>query len=184
MPMDNVGPDPATKKLIERTREQGIETAWDRLEKQQPQCGYGKLGICCKNCNMGPCVVNPFGEEPKTGVCGADANTIAARNFLRMIAGGASAHSDHGRAAAELLVEVARGKTQGYEIKDVAKLRAVANCFSIEVGDKQINELALAVGEAAFGGVRKAERLPRVCQARAGGSAEDLGEDRHNAACD
>jgi len=150
MPMDNVGPDPATKKLVERTKEQGIETSWDRLEKQQPQCGYGKLGICCKNCNMGPCVVNPFGEEPKAGVCGADANTIAARNFLRLIAGGASAHSDHGRAVAELLIEVAHGKAQGYEIKDVSKLKAVANYFGIEVGEKSVSELALAVGEAAL----------------------------------
>jgi len=150
MPMDTVGPDPAVKKLIERTKEQGIETAWDRLEKQQPQCGYGALGICCKNCNMGPCVVNPFGGEPSLGVCGADANTIAARNFLRMIAGGASAHSDHGRAVAELMIEVAQGKAQGYKIKDVTKLKAVANHLGVEAGDKSVEELALAVGEAAL----------------------------------
>ena len=107
MSMPEVSPDRAALELRQRACKLEIETAWERLEKQQPQCGYGRLGICCKNCNMGPCVVNPFGDEPRLGVCGADANTIAARNFLRMCAGGASAHSDHGRAVAELLVETA-----------------------------------------------------------------------------
>jgi len=46
---------------------------------------------------MGPCRINPYGEEPTLGVCGADADTIVARNLVRMIAAGASAHSDHGR---------------------------------------------------------------------------------------
>ena len=26
------------------------QTAWDRFDAQQPQCGFGKLGICCRNC--------------------------------------------------------------------------------------------------------------------------------------
>ena len=32
----------------------------------------------------------------------ATAETIAARNFIRMVAGGAAAHSDHGRGVAEV----------------------------------------------------------------------------------
>ena len=125
-----------------------VETSWDRLEKQMPQCGFGKLGICCKVCNMGPCVVNPFGDEPKLGVCGADADTIAARNFLRMVAAGGSAHSDHGRAAAQLLLETGKGEAEGYEITDEKKLRQWAELYGIELDGKSKEKIAEELGEA------------------------------------
>jgi carbon-monoxide dehydrogenase catalytic subunit len=48
------------------------------------------------------------------------------------------------------MIRVAEGKAQGYQIKDVAKLKAVANYLGIEVGEKSVNGLALAVGEAAL----------------------------------
>jgi hydroxylamine reductase (hybrid-cluster protein) len=83
--------DQASLKMLNKAAQEGIETAWDRYEKQQPQCGFGLLGICCRNCNMGPCRIDPFGDEPQEGVCGATADTIAARNLLRMIAAGAAA---------------------------------------------------------------------------------------------
>jgi len=44
----------------------------------EAQCGYGELGVCCRICH-GPCRINPYGEEPTLGVCGADADTIVAR---------------------------------------------------------------------------------------------------------
>ncbi|RME29298.1 MAG: carbon monoxide dehydrogenase, partial [Deltaproteobacteria bacterium] len=93
--------DPVSLEVLEATECFNVGTSWDRLEKQQPQCGFGLGGICCRNCSMGPCQVNPFGDEPKLGVCGVDGDTIAARNFLRMVAAGTSAHSDHGRGIAE-----------------------------------------------------------------------------------
>ena len=37
---------------------------------------------------MGPCRIDPFGEGPQVGVCGADADIIVARNLGRMIAAG------------------------------------------------------------------------------------------------
>ncbi|RKX58756.1 MAG: carbon monoxide dehydrogenase, partial [Thermodesulfobacteriota bacterium] len=81
--------DITAQVLIKKALKEGIQTAWDRLELQQPQCGYGELGLCCTNCNLGPCRINPFGEEPQKGVCGATADTIVARNLLRMLATGA-----------------------------------------------------------------------------------------------
>ncbi|MEO2151102.1 MAG: carbon monoxide dehydrogenase, partial [Thermococcus sp.] len=147
--------DPTTQKMYERAQELGIETVWERLEKQQPQCGYGLLGICCRNCMMGPCRINPFGGEPKRGVCGADADTIVARNLLRMIAAGAAAHSDHGRhvaltllVAAEMAEKFKReGKpvleldnmasnTLPYQVRDPEKLKAVAKRLGIETEGK------------------------------------------------
>ena len=65
-------------------------------------------------------------EDRKKGVCGADANTIAARHFVRYVAAGTAAHSDHGRSVAELLIATARGEAKGYRITDVNKLHEVA----------------------------------------------------------
>ncbi len=139
--------DDVTDQLITLACEHNIPIAWDRLEAQSPQCGFGTLGVCCRICAMGPCQTDPSGIGPQLGVCGADANTIAARNFIRMIAAGAAAHSDHGRAVAETFIEVAKGKAPGYSIKDEQKLLAVAMDLGIEIGDREINEIALEVGE-------------------------------------
>jgi carbon-monoxide dehydrogenase catalytic subunit len=83
--------DPATLQMIARAEELEIETIFDRAEKMKP-CPIGSGGTCCKNCSQGPCRL-PLpkagieGEDERKGLCGATANTIAARNFIRMIAG-------------------------------------------------------------------------------------------------
>ena len=92
--------DPASQEMICRMEELGQDNAWSRYEAQMPRCGFGRLGLCCRICSMGPCRVDPFGEGPQVGVCGADADTIVARHFLRAVAAGTSAHSDHGRSVA------------------------------------------------------------------------------------
>ena len=94
--------DPASQDMLDVCQRAGLETAWDRYEKQQPQCGFGELGLCCRNCNMGPCRIDPFGEGATKGVCGATADIIVARNLLRSIAAGAAAHSDHARGVRSL----------------------------------------------------------------------------------
>ena len=141
--------DKLTEQLIEKAQREGIEIVWDRFEAQQPQCGFGQLGVCCRNCNMGPCRIDPFGDGPKKGVCGATADTIVARNLARMIAAGAAAHSDHGRDIVETLHLTALGETQGYEITDEAKLKRLCEEYGIgtEGKDKQklAEELALEI---------------------------------------
>ena len=54
--------DKATQEMLKNVSEANIETAWDRFEQQEPQCGFGKLGICCRNCSMGPCRIDSFGQ--------------------------------------------------------------------------------------------------------------------------
>ncbi len=135
--------DPATRAMLLEADRAGIETAWDRFEKQQPQCGFGQLGICCRNCNMGPCRIDPFGEGPEKGVCGATADIIVARNLLRMIAAGAAAHSDHARDAVLAFKQMAEGKAQSYQIKDDAKLNALAAEYNISTEDRSKEEVAL-----------------------------------------
>jgi carbon-monoxide dehydrogenase catalytic subunit len=114
---------------------------------------------------MGPCRVPlPKGKEEteeekmkRRGLCGATAETIAARNFIRMIAGGAAAHSDHGRGVAELFLAVAKGEAPGYEIKDEQKLLQVALDWGIEIGDRGNNEIAVDIGERALAEFGKQE---------------------------
>ncbi|MBN2137158.1 MAG: anaerobic carbon-monoxide dehydrogenase catalytic subunit [Sedimentisphaerales bacterium] len=134
--------DEAAQEMISQMADAGQENAWDRFEAQLPQCGFGKLGVCCRICAMGPCRISPFGEGPKAGVCGADAETIAARNLVRMIAGGAAAHSDHGRDVAHTFKMAAENDTCDYMIKDELKLREVAARYGISVEGRNTKEIA------------------------------------------
>jgi len=62
--MNQKSVDPATLEMLQIAENQHFETVWDRWEEQQPQCGFGKLGVCCRICNMGPCRIDPFGGRP------------------------------------------------------------------------------------------------------------------------
>lgn len=123
--------DPASQEMLALASRTGLETAWDRLEMQQPQCGFGELGLCCRNCNMGPCRIDPFGEGPQRGVCGATAEIIVARNLLRSIAAGAAAHSDHARDVAHIFKLVSQGKATSYSITDKAKMERLMKEYGV-----------------------------------------------------
>src|SRR5512135_1441460 len=85
--------DPASQEMLIRADQLHIGTAFSRADDMAP-CNVGSAGMCCKMCGMGPCRLVKDGQ---TGVCGATIGTIQARNFIRMIAAGSAAHSDHGR---------------------------------------------------------------------------------------
>jgi len=143
--------------MLEKAEKDRIETVWDRYAAQLPQCGYCEMGLSCRICNMGPCRVDPFGEGPQQGVCGADADIIVARNLGRMVAAGAAAHSDHGRDLVEVLAAVAEGKAPGYGIADIEKLKRVAAEYGIETDGKPPLAVAGALADAMMGdfGTRK-----------------------------
>jgi len=142
--------DPATQEMISRAAADKVETAWDRSEAMEPRCGFGQLGICCRNCTMGPCRIDPFGEGPSEGVCGATADVIAARNLVRMIAAGAAAHSDHGRDIAHTLLLAAENEDSDYHVKDEMKLRALADELGVETDGKDTRQIAKEVAEICF----------------------------------
>ena len=128
-----------------KIKQTNIVTVWERSEQQEPRCGFGELGICCRMCHMGPCRIDPFGQGSKLGVCGATPELIVARNFCRMIAGGSAAHSDHGRSVAKTLLLAAQNPDSGYTIKDINKLNKVARVLGIDFGEKTKEEIAAAV---------------------------------------
>ena len=140
--------DRTDQEIIRKTLEEGVQTAWDRFALQQPQCGFGQLGVCCNNCAMGPCRVDPFGGKTSHGVCGADVDTIVARNLLDDLCVGAAAHSDHGREVVEVLLKTAEGEAQGYRITDTEKLKLVAAEYGIATEGRDNQDIAreLAIG--------------------------------------
>jgi carbon-monoxide dehydrogenase catalytic subunit len=140
--------DKASQEVLENIQQ--IETVWDRYEEMQPQCGFGSLGMCCRNCVMGPCRIDPFGEGPQKGICGATAEIITARNLMRMIASGASAHSDHGRDIAHTLLLAGEGKVKDYTIKDEEKLKSLAEEYGINTENISKEQIAVEVAKIAY----------------------------------
>ena len=151
--------DPASQDMLDLCQRAGLETAWDRLEKQQPQCGFGELGLCCRNCNMGPCRIDPFGEGASKGVCGATADIIVARNLIRMIAAGAAAHSDHGRGVAHTFKLVSEGKAPSYQVKDQAKMERLMEEYGVD-SQMALAEAIMAEFGRQEGPIRFTRRAP------------------------
>ncbi len=148
MNTEDMSVNPAVQQMAEKAKRDDVETVWDRYEQQQPQCGFGELGICCRNCLQGPCRINPFGE-PSHGICGISADGIVARNFLRFSAGGAATHADHAFETVEMLSKTAEGSVP-YEIADPAKLKAVAAKLGVPTRGKSVKRLAADVAKVAF----------------------------------
>ena len=131
-------PDPAVREMILRQNQLGFDTTFDRFDSQQPQCGFGMAGICCKICNMGPCKVTA--KSPK-GVCGADADLIVARNLLRSAAAGAAQHGMHGREVILSLKWAAEGKLD-LPILGQQKIKDTAKAFGIKTERRSIKKIA------------------------------------------
>lgn len=132
--------DPASIAMLNKAAADGIETVFTRLDGQRNQCTFGKNGVCCRLCYMGPCRITP--KAPR-GVCGADADTIVARNYLREVAGGTAAHSDHGRHLVLLLKKVAEGHGGTYRIADERALRAAARLYAVAESGRPAEAVAL-----------------------------------------
>ncbi len=140
--------DPAALEVLSKNAEGAkIETAYDRYLNQQPQCKFGDTGVCCRICIQGPCRIT---NKASKGICGATAYTIVARNLVRSAAGGAAAHSDHGRHITLTLKHLVDGKAPDYKITDPDKLRKVAVKVGIEVEGKEDMAIAKEVVEAAL----------------------------------
>ena len=136
--------DRASAEMLAKAAGDCVNTCFDRADTQKPHCKFGTEGICCRNCHMGPCRITPKASK---GICGADADTIVARNFLREVAGGTSAHSDHGRHLVLKLKAVAEGKAEGYAIKDEKALLYNAKLYGIETEGRENNAIALELAE-------------------------------------
>jgi carbon-monoxide dehydrogenase catalytic subunit len=143
--------DPASQQMIVLANEAGITTVWDRLDAQKAQCKFGRLGLCCRNCFMGPCRVNPDGKGAQQGICGAGVDTIVARNLLRHIAAGVAAHSDHGREIVRTLLLAATTNSETYKIRSPERLRALADGYGIKHSGLNDQELGKELANLLMG---------------------------------
>ncbi|MEG0377501.1 MAG: carbon monoxide dehydrogenase, partial [Eubacterium sp.] len=126
-----------------------METSHHRVEGQSVKCGFGLQGICCRLCSNGPCRITPNGPK---GICGATADTIVARNFLRAVAAGSGCYIHVVENTALLLKKTAEAKGI---LKGKKALSKLADIFGIEAEDDY--EKAKAVAEAVLADLYKPE---------------------------
>lgn len=128
----------ADKRLEKFIEGLAVETAHHRMGTQELKCGFGLQGVCCRLCANGPCRVTP--NSPR-GVCGADADTIVARNFLREIAAGSGCYIHIVENTALNLKKIAENKGL---IKGEKTLNHLADLFDIKDIDMHAKALAVA----------------------------------------
>lgn len=120
----------ADKPMENYIRHLPMETAHHRVATQATKCGFGLQGVCCRLCANGPCRVTP--DAPR-GICGANADTIVARNFLRAVAAGSGCYIHIVENTARQLRDtgLSRGK-----IRSEKALDHLCELFGIAGGDK------------------------------------------------
>lgn len=136
-------PNSATKELLEHLEEQGIETVFDRFEAQQPQCGFGLRGCCCRMCQWGPCRISP--KTPR-GICGRDMNTVVFANIVRALVAGMAAHGRHAHEIYLTIMAAAEGKAN-IQLKGEERVWDLATRFGIDTAGKSLAQVAKEVAQ-------------------------------------
>ncbi|MDZ7640788.1 MAG: anaerobic carbon-monoxide dehydrogenase catalytic subunit [Desulfurivibrio sp.] len=163
----------SSKEVLAQAPAQNVITAYDRVKSRgMSACLFGSGGTCCRNCNMGPCQIID-GIDDMVGVCGATADTVAARNFARIVAAGTAAHTDHAREMVRGFIDAAKGEGT-HQIKDVGKLKALAEVFGIATEEREINEIARELGEKALAEFGKQDGQPLTMLSRAAPKRQEL----------
>ncbi|MDW8002741.1 MAG: anaerobic carbon-monoxide dehydrogenase catalytic subunit [Deltaproteobacteria bacterium] len=153
--MEKVSVHESINRMYEKAKKEGISTVFDRWLLQQPQCGFGLQGICCQLCSHGPCRIT---KKAQAGICGANADTIVARNWLRLAIHGASSYSHHLEEAAKTLKVAALGNTI-FQIREEKKLEDLATALEIG-GAHNSRELAIKVADGLLQEIRKGSDEP------------------------
>lgn len=145
---ENISAHQSVKEQYNILKKDGMTNTFDRAVAQGKRCSFCEQGISCQLCSNGPCRIKPGAER---GVCGIDADAMAMRNFMFLNTMGTATYTFHAKEVAKTLKATALGKTP-FQIKDEAKLRALAGKFGIKT-DKSTNELAIAVADAMIAGI-------------------------------
>lgn len=146
----NKSMDLAVQQMIRKSEELEFKTVWDRYNAMTPLCGFGDTGLCCRHCLQGPCRIDPLGNGPSVGICGATADVMVARGLDRAIAAGTAAHSGHAKHLAHTLKKLVQGKAEDYQIADIKKLKAVSARLGIDTENRSKEEIAFDLANAAM----------------------------------
>ena len=148
-------PNPASRELLERLGAMGVETLFDRFERQSPQCGFGLTGQCCRMCQWGPCRIGPKWER---GICGKDQSTIVIGNLLRALVAGLSAHARHAHEVILAVIAAADGKP--VKLKGEARALEIAALLGIDAAGRPAREVAREVAEVLLDDLSRMKAKP------------------------
>ena len=126
-----------------------VNTAFHRIGTQMLKCEFGLRGICCKLCANGPCRIT---EDSPKGVCGATADVIAARNFLRAVAAGSGCYIHIVENAARNLKSIALAKGELRGKKTLDRL-----CVKFNIKGTDDYDKAVKVADAVLNDLYKPE---------------------------
>lgn len=126
-----------------------LETSHHRVHTQETKCNFGLQGVCCRLCSNGPCRITP--DAPR-GICGANADTIVTRNFLRAVAAGSGCYIHIVENTALNLKHTAEAKG---ELKGLHALDRLCHLFGIEETDDHVR--AELVADAVLADLYKPE---------------------------
>ncbi|MDR2302681.1 MAG: anaerobic carbon-monoxide dehydrogenase catalytic subunit [Deltaproteobacteria bacterium] len=149
-------PDQAVAEMMRHLDSLGVDTVFDRFDKQKPHCSFGLAGICCKICVMGPCKIT---EKSRRGSCGADADLIVARNLLRMIAAGTASHGARGREVMLGLKAAAEGRLN-IPIVGEKKIAAMAGRLGVKVEGREVRDVALDLANVLLEDISRTDPGP------------------------
>ncbi|MDO4523235.1 MAG: anaerobic carbon-monoxide dehydrogenase catalytic subunit [Eubacteriales bacterium] len=142
----------ADKPLEGFIRELPMETSHHRVDHQKTKCGFGLQGVCCRLCSNGPCRITP--NSPR-GICGANADTIVTRNFLRAVASGSGCYIHVVENTALNLKNTAKS---GGELKGLHALDRLCKLFDIKETDD--HKRAEMVADMVLADLYKPEYIP------------------------
>ena len=162
----------ADKPLEEFIAALPLETSFHRLESQEIKCGFGLQGVCCRLCANGPCRITP--DSPK-GVCGADAETMVGRNFLRSVSAGSGCYIRVVEKAARNLKGTAEKKQELKGVNALEKLCAMLDVSGSDIYQKAINVADLVLADIYKPDFEKMELTKKLAYAPRYKRWEELG---------
>ncbi|MDR0768151.1 MAG: anaerobic carbon-monoxide dehydrogenase catalytic subunit [Methanosarcinales archaeon] len=113
-----------------------METSFHRVDSQKAKCGFGLQGVCCRLCSNGPCRITPNSSR---GVCGANADTIVIRNFLRSVSAGSGCYIHIIENTARNLKDIALAKGTLKGPKTLERLCDMLGITGTDEYDKALN---------------------------------------------
>ena len=130
----------ADKKMECFVADLPTETSFHRVKSQEVKCGFGLQGVCCRLCSNGPCRITPNSTR---GICGANADQIVTRNFLRAVSAGSGCYIHVVENTARNLKNTALAKG---ELKGLATLDRL--CTLLGIGGDDAYDKAVNIADA------------------------------------
>lgn len=182
--------DPQILEMRQHLSKKGITTIWDIQDAYdadyfglKDRCPFGSRGLCCRNCNIGPCrlMSDEMPEYAKAiapslnrSGCGKTADMMVATMYLQTILRGTVSHLGHAIHVVKIFKEVF-SPSSVYKIKDENKMTALARELGIDT-NKSKEEIAKEIYEKAKSDLFGNEKDEPMDFARALFGAEGLAE--------